>query len=211
MIDSGSAIAAMTRRAHIAQEQEDDDDRQRRALEQRMHRRVVIALGIAHRGVDQLERDLGMGRARSTQCLLDLGGDASRRSRPWRAECRRRRSDRRSAAQRSAASAIAAATREVSSRTSPPCGGWIGSRGKFGESELPAGLFLRGLDLRVRFGHGKPASASATGSSATEISRVTPPIRSTQPTPASVFRPPMTLSSTKADNCSGASFPDSAA
>ena len=47
--DSGSAIADDQRGADVAQEDEHDDDRERSALEQRLHGRIVVALGVVDR------------------------------------------------------------------------------------------------------------------------------------------------------------------
>ena len=44
--DSGMASAEIDRRAPVAQEQEHDDDREHRALDHRLHRRVILRLGI---------------------------------------------------------------------------------------------------------------------------------------------------------------------
>ena len=50
MIDSGSA--SDDGRAQIAQEGERDDDGERRALDQRLHGRIIIAEFVADLGVD---------------------------------------------------------------------------------------------------------------------------------------------------------------
>ena len=60
MIDSGSAIAVTMRGAQIAQEHEHDDDREHRALDQRLHRRMIVAEFVVDLGVDLGEGHLGM-------------------------------------------------------------------------------------------------------------------------------------------------------
>ena len=57
-------------RADIAQEPKHDDDGENGALEQRRDRGFVIALGEIHRGVDQLEIDIGIGDFQRVDALL---------------------------------------------------------------------------------------------------------------------------------------------
>ena len=52
--ESGMASAEMSGRADVAQEQEDDENREDRALDQALHRRRILLLGV----VDAVE-DLG--------------------------------------------------------------------------------------------------------------------------------------------------------
>ena len=59
----------------VAQEQQHDDDGENGAFEQGRDRRLVIALGEFHRGVDQLEVDVGMGDLQRVDALLHGGGD----------------------------------------------------------------------------------------------------------------------------------------
>ena len=61
--------------ADVAQEQQHDDDGENRAFEQRRDRGLVIALGEFHRGVDQLEIDIGIGDLQRIDALLHRGGD----------------------------------------------------------------------------------------------------------------------------------------
>ncbi len=59
----------------IAQEQQHDDDGEDGAFEQGRDRRLVIALGEFHRGVDQLEIDVGIRHLQRIDALLHGGGD----------------------------------------------------------------------------------------------------------------------------------------
>ena len=61
--------------ADVAQEQKDDDDGENRAFEQGRDRGFVIALGIFHRGVDQLQIDIGVGDLQRIDALLHGGRD----------------------------------------------------------------------------------------------------------------------------------------
>src|SRR5208337_3050803 len=65
MIDSGSATA-VTMVAQIAQEGEHDDDGERRALDQRLHGRMIIAEFVVDLGVD-------LGESHLRVVGLDLG------------------------------------------------------------------------------------------------------------------------------------------
>ena len=61
--------------ADVAQEQQYDDDREDGAFEQGRNRGFIIALGEVHRGVDQLEVDVGIGGLQHLDALLHGGGD----------------------------------------------------------------------------------------------------------------------------------------
>ena len=61
--------------ADVAQEQQHDDDGEDGAFEQGRNRGFVIALGEVHRGVDQLEVDVGIGGLQRVDALLHGGGD----------------------------------------------------------------------------------------------------------------------------------------
>ena len=52
MADSGSAMAAIDRRAHVAQEEEHDEDGEHGALDQRLHRGCVVAARVGDGVVD---------------------------------------------------------------------------------------------------------------------------------------------------------------
>ncbi len=54
----------------VAQEQKHDDDGEDRALEQGRDRGFVIAFGVLHRGVDQFQVDIGIGRLQRVDPLL---------------------------------------------------------------------------------------------------------------------------------------------
>ena len=83
------------RGAQIAQEDEHDDDGEQRALDQRLHGRMIIADLAVDLGVDLGEFHLRMRGLDFLQPLRDQSIDASRRLRPWRGSRRRRRSARR--------------------------------------------------------------------------------------------------------------------
>ncbi len=62
-------------RPDVAQEQQHDDDGENGALEQGRDRGLVIAFGELHRGVDQLQIDIGIGDLQRIDALLHGGGD----------------------------------------------------------------------------------------------------------------------------------------
>ena len=70
MIDSGSA--SDDGRAQIAQEGERDDDGERRALDQRLHGRIIIAEFVADLGVDLGESHLRVVGLDLGEPLLDV-------------------------------------------------------------------------------------------------------------------------------------------
>ena len=137
------------RRAEIAQEQEDNEDRQARALEQRVHRRVVIALRIAHRRVDQLESDLRMRRGGLLHEFLDLvgDGDIARALRTQDAE-----SDDRLTVEPGEGAGRLGRVGDMREGVEPQAAAMRKMdrhRRKRGQGLRGAGIRLRGLDLRV--------------------------------------------------------------
>ena len=68
--------------ANVAQKQHHDDDGENGAFEQRRDRRLIIALGKFHRGVDQLEIDIGIGNLQRIDPFLNRGSRPPRRWRP---------------------------------------------------------------------------------------------------------------------------------
>ena len=79
MIDSGSATRGDDGGANVAQEDEHDDDGEQRALDQRLHRRMIVADLVVDLGVDLGEGHLGVRGLDLREALRDqpIDGDVA--------------------------------------------------------------------------------------------------------------------------------------
>ena len=184
------------RGAPVAQEDEHDDDGEDGALDQRLHGRVVGAERVVDHRVDQLELDVRDAPSAARRPSWPRRRRRRRRSRPWRARWRTPRPACRRARRRCAARPWRRVTvPSWSRRTLRPLGSAIVVAARSSTVCLPASVriacsrppisprpparsTLVARSCRLTSPAVMPKASSRSGSSATRISRSTPPMRS---------------------------------